>query len=90
MNFLSVLMTNKIIRNHFYVHSISVRYADRRTSKNERNKIVSVIHRHLTSGCIKTRDDIRKLLILEETSLNLAHCHKFSKRWLIYEVTAYD
>ena len=44
-------------------------------------KEIKMYNLHLTSVCIKTRDDIRKLLILEETSLNCAHCHQISKRW---------
>ena len=34
-NILSELMTNKIKRSHFYVHSISVRYASPAHAKNE-------------------------------------------------------
>ena len=40
LNILSVLMTNKIKKDHFYVHSILVRYASPAHVKNERNKIV--------------------------------------------------
>ena len=42
-NILSVLMTNQIKRNHFYGHSILVRYVSPAHAKNERNKIVYII-----------------------------------------------
>ena len=40
---LSVLMTTQIKRNHFYGHSISVRYASPAHAKSVRNKIVYFI-----------------------------------------------
>ena len=40
---LSVLMTTQIKRNHFYGHSISVRYASQAHAKSVRNKIVYFI-----------------------------------------------
>ena len=43
LNILSVIMTTKIKRNHFYGHSISVRYASTAHAKSERNKIVYFI-----------------------------------------------
>ena len=48
-----------------------------RTSKM---KEIKKYNSHLTSDCIETWDDTRKLLILEETSLNCAYCHTISKR----------
>ena len=70
-------MTTKIKRNHFYGHSISVRYASPAHVKKGRNKIVISF---LTCGCIEIQNDSRLSFILEETLLNCAYCHKMSKR----------
>ena len=77
LNILSVLVTNKIKRDHFYVYSISVRYASRAHIKKMEE--IKWYNSHLTIGCIETQDDIHKLLILEKMSLNCAHCLKIFK-----------
>ena len=70
-------MTNKIKRNHFYVHSNSVRYASPAHVKNEKHKIYNS---YLTGGFIETRDDTPEILILERMSLNDAYSQNISKR----------
>ena len=79
LNILSVFNDKQNQKESFlcslYLGKVSV------TSARQKMKEIKLYNSHLTSGCIKTRDDICTLMILVETSLNCAHCHKISKRW---------